>query len=122
MDVIPSPPITKSEAKTKLEEETPSKSVETLAFEIEVLDDSEVEEAKEDIKVKTLPEKKELQIVDISGVGEKTAMLLKDGGIETLEQLANQTPEELSKIRGIGITSAKKLIYGANALKAKGKE
>ncbi|MHA1201918.1 MAG: helix-hairpin-helix domain-containing protein [Candidatus Heimdallarchaeaceae archaeon] len=81
------------------------KTTETLPFEIEIMDDRE--ETK-------YPSK--LRIVDISGVGEKIAMLLKDGGVETIDQLAQSKPEELSKIRGIGITSAKKLIYGAKSL------
>ena len=81
------------------------KTTEILPFEIEMMDDRE--ETKYPL---------ELRIIDIIGVGEKIAMLLKDGGIETIDQLAQSKPEELCKIRGIGITSAKKLIYGANAL------
>ncbi|GAH66845.1 unnamed protein product, partial [marine sediment metagenome] len=81
------------------------KTTETMPFEIEIMDD------REETKYPS-----ELRIIDITGVGEKIAMLLKEGGIETIDQLVQSKPEELSKIRGIGITSAKKLIYGANAL------
>ncbi|MHA1482432.1 MAG: helix-hairpin-helix domain-containing protein, partial [Candidatus Heimdallarchaeaceae archaeon] len=81
------------------------KTVASMPFEIELIDDRKETNFPYDLK-----------IIDITGVGEKIAMLLKDGGIETIDQLAQSKPEELSKIRGIGITSAKKLIYGASAL------
>ena len=55
------------------------------------------------------------------GIGDKTVMLLEDGGYDNLEKLINADPEDLSKVRGIGPTTAKKLIYGAKALKHKEK-
>jgi hypothetical protein len=107
VDVIPLPPGSeRKKAEGFPSSSKPSvKTKEAMPFEIEVMDDRE--ETKFPI---------ELRITDIIGVGEKIAMLLKDGGIETIDQLAKSKPEELCKIRGIGITSAKKLIYGASAL------
>lgn len=107
VDKIPVPPGFETKKIERLPSDSkPSvKTAKTLPFEIEMIDD------REETKYPS-----ELRIVDITGVGEKIAMLLKDGGIETIDQLAQSKPEELSKIRGIGVTSAKKLIYGANAL------
>ncbi len=114
VDKIPEPPGSSRRKTEKLTSDSkPSvKTKETLAFEIEIIDDGE-----ETHPTEIFPDKKTgLRIVDITGVGEKIAMLLKDSGVETINQLASSKPEALSKIRGIGITSAKKLIYGANAL------
>ncbi|MFW9853000.1 MAG: helix-hairpin-helix domain-containing protein [Candidatus Thorarchaeota archaeon] len=96
-------PYEKEEKKieVKKEEILPTKKSE-LPFEIEIIESEKGEPFK---------------ITDILGVGDKTAMLLKDGGFGTIESVINSTPEELSKIRGIGITTAKKIIYGARALK-----
>lgn len=106
VDEIPVPPGSERKKVEGIPSSKPSvRTTETMPFEIEVMDDRE--ETKFPI---------ELRIIDIIGVGEKIAMLLKDGGIETIDQLAKSKPEELCKIRGIGITSAKKLIYGASAL------
>ncbi|MCK5304151.1 MAG: helix-hairpin-helix domain-containing protein [Candidatus Heimdallarchaeota archaeon] len=107
LDKIPVPP---GSEKKKIEgfasRGKPSvKTIASMPFEIELIDDRKETNFPYDLK-----------IIDIAGVGEKITMLLKDGGIETIDQLAQSKPEELSKIRGIGITSAKKLIYGANAL------
>jgi predicted flap endonuclease-1-like 5' DNA nuclease len=114
VDKIPAPPgsLRKKIVKQPSASKPSVKAKETLPFEIEVIDDGEEIDSSEIMKDK----KAELRIVDILGVGEKIAMLLKDGDIETIDQLAQSKPEELAKIRGIGITSAKKLIYGANAL------
>ena len=56
------------------------------------------------------------------GVGDKTAITLETAGFDTIQKILESTPEILSKLPGIGITSAKRLIYGANALMKKGLE
>jgi hypothetical protein len=91
----------KKKVEVKEEKILPKKKSD-LPFEIEVIESEEDEPFK---------------ITDILGVGDKTAMLLKDGGFDTIESVIKSTPEELSKIRGIGITTAKKILYGARALK-----
>ncbi|MCE7738454.1 MAG: hypothetical protein KAU62_16170 [Candidatus Heimdallarchaeota archaeon] len=113
---IPVPPSTvkKEVKKDKIAAKTPVKEKEILPFEIEVVDDGTPIEDFEDLEKRTIAD---LKVTDIMGVGEKIAMLLKDGGFDSLEKILTSTPEELSKIRGIGITSAKKLLYGANAIK-----
>ncbi len=73
---------------------------------------------KEGLEILATKQKKtcELKVTDISGVGNKTAMLLKEGGYETIEKIIDTTPEILSKIPGIGLTTAKKLIISAKIL------
>jgi N utilization substance protein A len=41
-------------------------------------------------------------IANLPGLGEKTLQKLRDHGLETVEQLAQMTPEELTQIQGIG--------------------
>ena len=41
-------------------------------------------------------------ISNLPGLGEKTLQKLRDHGIETVEQLAQMTPEDLTQIQGIG--------------------
>ncbi|MHA1419319.1 MAG: helix-hairpin-helix domain-containing protein [Candidatus Heimdallarchaeaceae archaeon] len=115
LNQIPAPPGTEGKKikESPSDSKSSAKPVETLAFEIEIsADGEEMKDTSKDFTDK----KSNLRIIDITGVGEKIAMLLKDGGVKTIDQLVQSKPEELSKIRGIGITSAKKLIYGANAL------
>ncbi|TET79191.1 MAG: hypothetical protein E3J43_03670, partial [Candidatus Heimdallarchaeota archaeon] len=114
---IPVPPSTgKKEVRAtdKIETKASVKEKEILPFEIEVVDDGTPIEDFSASEKRTIAD---LKVTDIMGVGDKIAMLLKDGGFDSLEKILTSTPEELSKIRGIGITSAKKLLYGANAIK-----
>jgi N utilization substance protein A len=41
-------------------------------------------------------------ITDLPGLGSKTLQKLRDHGVETVEQLAQMTPDELTQIQGIG--------------------
>src|SRR5690348_15062341 len=41
-------------------------------------------------------------ITELKGLGEKTLQRLRDHGLETVEQLAQMTPDELTQIQGIG--------------------
>jgi transcription termination/antitermination protein NusA len=41
-------------------------------------------------------------ITELKGLGEKTLSRLRDHGVETVEQLAQMTPDELTQISGIG--------------------
>jgi N utilization substance protein A len=41
-------------------------------------------------------------ITNLVGLGEKTMQRLRDSGIETVEQLAQMTPDQLTEIQGIG--------------------
>ena len=41
-------------------------------------------------------------ITELAGLGEKTLRKLRDQGLETVEQLASMTPDELTQIQGIG--------------------
>ena len=46
---------------------------------------------------------------ELAGLGEKTLQKLKDHGIETVEQLAQMTPDELTQIPGIGEKTVEKI-------------
>ncbi|MFW9880563.1 MAG: helix-hairpin-helix domain-containing protein, partial [Candidatus Thorarchaeota archaeon] len=49
----------------------------------------------------------------ISGIGPKSAERLVSHGISSISELANSTPTRLSKIEGIGLSTAQKYINGA---------
>ncbi len=51
----------------------------------------------------------------LDGVGEKTAKLLNTAGFITVADICQTTPEQLSKIEGIGLRKAEKLIDAAKA-------
>jgi transcription termination/antitermination protein NusA len=48
-------------------------------------------------------------ITELKGLGEKTMQRLRDHGIETVEQLAQMTPDELTQIQGIGEKTVEKI-------------
>ena len=56
-----------------------------------------------------------LKLDDVKGLGKK-AENLKEAGIDSVEKLANSKIEDLVDIKGIGKTSAQKLIESANEL------
>jgi len=49
----------------------------------------------------------------LSGVGPSVAQKLVEGGITTLQELAHISPQQLSKVKGFGLNSAKKIIEKA---------
>ena len=55
------------------------------------------------------------QVDRVAGVGEKTAQLLNAAGYLTVADICQATPEQLSKIEGIGLKKAEKLIDAAKA-------
>lgn len=48
-------------------------------------------------------------IAELTGLGEKTIAKLRDQGIETVEQLAQMTPDDLTAIPGIGEKTVEKI-------------
>jgi len=48
-------------------------------------------------------------ISDLEGLGEKTLQRLREKGIETVEQLAQMTPDDLTQIPGIGEKTVEKI-------------
>lgn len=52
---------------------------------------------------------------DVKGVGKK-ADVLKEGGIDSVEKLAESKPEDLANLKGIGEATAKKLVDAAKEL------
>ncbi len=83
-----------------------------------------IEEEKPPAEPKAEPKKKVVEEVDLSlieGIGPKTAMVLKDHGLDTVEKISKITAEELSQVPGIGKATAEKVISNAIAfLKTKG--
>lgn len=54
-----------------------------------------------------------IPLASIEGVGEKTEVLLKEAGINTVKDLLKAKPEDLMKIPGIGEKTAEKMIEAA---------
>lgn len=52
----------------------------------------------------------------VRGIGPVAAINLQKAGVRSIEDIANSTPEELAWIKGIGVVSAKRIIYNANEL------
>ncbi len=61
-----------------------------------------------------MPSKKEIKnITDLPGVGPATANKLMEAGYTTLEAIAVATPQELSAVSGIPVTTAQRIIRAA---------
>ena len=84
-----------------------------------------VEETKEaEAEVKAPPEKKKgkkekgkiVSLEQLSGVGEKTFLSLKEAGFHTIEDIAKAELENLLKVKGVGEKKAQKLIKEAKIL------
>ena len=70
-----------------------------------------------DIRSKApIPKKEEAPLVDLPGVGKKTAETLKEHGFDSLGKISSSNVEELSKIKGIGKKKATTLIEEAKKL------
>jgi len=63
-----------------------------------------------------------VDLSEIKGVGAKTAMLLKESGFDSVEKIASTKVEELTKVPGIGDTTAEQMIDEAKSLLATAKE
>ena len=56
------------------------------------------------------------EIERVRGIGPIAAVNLFKAGVKSIEQIAKSKPEELAWIKGIGLTSARKIIENANEL------
>jgi transcription termination/antitermination protein NusA len=77
------------------------------------------EEKKEAAAVETKAESAEegaATLEDLPGVGEKMIAALKEKGIDSLEKLAGQNPDDLTEIKGLGKIKAEKIITKAKEL------
>jgi N utilization substance protein A len=54
-----------------------------------------------------------IPIASLDGVGEKTEAILKEAGINSIKDIIKASPEDLSKIPGIGPKTAEKIIAAA---------
>ncbi len=86
--------------------------------------DIDIRSAKEAREKKAKKEKKakrEPNLSSLSGIGEKSQVALSAAGINTLEQIAKSSIDDLSKVKGIGKKKAEKLIAQARELTEKKK-
>ena len=77
------------------------------------------------IEAKKEPNEEEVsapsEIEQISGVGEKTLVNLKESGFHSIEDILKASVEDLTKVKGIGEKKAKKIIQEAKKLTKKNK-
>ncbi|MBD3255515.1 MAG: DUF4332 domain-containing protein [Candidatus Lokiarchaeota archaeon] len=55
-------------------------------------------------------------LVRVRGIGSTVAARLQKAGVSSIEQIANSKPAELAFVKGIGVTSANKIIKNAQHL------
>ena len=65
-----------------------------------------------ELDIRSLSQKIPLSSLD--GIGEKTEVLLKEAGINSLKDILKVTSEDLQKIPGIGEKTAEKIIASAH--------
>ena len=56
------------------------------------------------------------ELIRVRGIGPTAAEKLVNAGIKTIEEIAKSKPEQLAWIKGIGMTSASKIIQNAKEL------
>ena len=77
--------------------------------------DEDVEEETDESEKSLSPSVLKEDLTVIKGVGAKSAAILNKAGITTIKQLSNYRADELSKVNGIGLASAGKMIEGAKS-------
>lgn len=82
---------------------TPPKSITTLDYQRDVLNDIKVDETSE--------------LTQINGIGPKHAFDLEFAGVKSISDLAKRSPQHLSEKTGIPITQISKWIIEANEIK-----
>ena len=58
----------------------------------------------------------EYELTNIEGIGESAKVKLIEAGITSVAQLAALTPEELSRIKGFGLATSRRIIESAHEL------
>jgi len=56
------------------------------------------------------------ELIRVKGIGPTSASRLQQAGVNSIEEIANSTPEELAWIKGIGDISAKQIIENAKEI------
>ncbi|MHA1685987.1 MAG: helix-hairpin-helix domain-containing protein [Candidatus Heimdallarchaeaceae archaeon] len=101
-----------TEAKKEIPTKTTRKIELTAMPKPAIKEEVKVEPKKgEEVKAKTIVG--DTNIEEIKGVGARSAQLLREAGYDTINKIAQATPEELAKIKGIGLSTAKKIIENA---------
>ena len=99
-------------------EEFEELEIDELEAEEPVVEEPVVKEPKEK-KPSAKPEEEISKVVittdlsQLEGIGAKTAMLLKDHGFKTVQEIASASVEDLTKVPGIGAATAEKIIKSA---------
>ncbi|MFH1856713.1 MAG: transcription termination factor NusA [Candidatus Omnitrophota bacterium] len=92
-----------------------------ISYEIDIKSYSEITKDKDKEIEKEIEKEKEVHKVkseaitldNLAGVGEKTTVLLKEAGFDSIEKIAGSSVEELTKIKGLGEKTAEKIIAEA---------
>ncbi len=56
-----------------------------------------------------------VDLSEVKGIGESTALKLRSNGFSSVQNLASSTPERLTSVPGVGISTAQKIIDNAQA-------
>jgi len=91
--------------------------VEEKALKEEEVKAQEVPTVEKKAKKEKKKKKADIALEELSGIGEKTLISLKDAGINTVAELLAAKAEGLTQIKGIGEKKAEKLIAEAKAKK-----
>ncbi|MCJ7649159.1 MAG: helix-hairpin-helix domain-containing protein, partial [Candidatus Lokiarchaeota archaeon] len=96
-----------NEAQTQLNAEWTAKFQEVLNQLIQNrnLYDDPLQVSKSDIQV--IQENSE-DLTDVKGIGPNIALKLRSAGFNTIQEIANSTPEQIAHIPGIGVATASK--------------
>jgi Holliday junction resolvasome RuvABC DNA-binding subunit len=82
-----------------------------MAEETEAAETMEAEHAVAEAEIKAASD-----IMNIDGVGQKTAEQLRQAGYDTIEKIASMSDEDILAVPGIGEKTAQKILLAARAL------
>jgi N utilization substance protein A len=82
-----------------------------IGYEIDIKSLSELVKERKEVKKKKIP------LMDLPGIGKKTAHVLQKAGFDSFEKIASASLEELTKVKGIGKKTAQKILAEAKKVK-----
>ena len=103
-----------SEVETQFKEEITEELFKPASSETDTPSSHPINESDSDApQTLPLPHADEVDLTELGGVGAKTAELLRDAGLPTVESIAQATLEELCSAPGIGTKTAEKIHHAA---------